>query len=81
MQGMWAQGQRIYRGCGLVEGGKEPIFGFQLGTLFGKCFAGMAFCPQRVVDGWDHLMHARRVSKEKLKALSIQARGKDSQQN
>ena len=38
-----------FRGRGLVEGGKEPIFNVQPGTLLGKC----------------HMMHAREVGKEK----------------
>ena len=42
-----------FRGRGLVEGGKEPIFNFQPGTLLGKC----------------HMMHAREVGKEKPQGL------------
>ena len=37
-----------FRGCGLVEGGKEPIFNFQPGPFLGKYFAGMTFCPKVV---------------------------------
>ena len=54
-----------FRGCGLVEGGKEPIFCFQPGLPLGKCFVGMTFCPKEVVEGWDHSMHVREVGSEK----------------
>ena len=67
-----------FRGCGLVEGGKKPIFGFQPGPLLGKCFAGMAFFPKEVVDRWDRSMRAREVGNEKPQALSIQTKRKGS---
>ena len=49
--------------------GKRAYFSFQPGPLLGKCFARMAFCPNEVVDGWDHSMHAREVGKEKPQGL------------
>ena len=58
-----------FRGCGLVKGGKEPIFSFQPGSLLGKCFVGMTFFPKRMVDSWYHLMHAKEVSNEKPQSL------------
>ena len=64
-----------------MEGEKWPIFDFQPRPFLGDALLGWHFCPKWVVDGWDHLMHAREESGEGPKALSIQARGKDSQQN
>ena len=47
-----------FRRCGLVEGGQEPIFGFQPRPLLGKCFAGMTFCLKGVCGHnekcWSH---------------------------
>ena len=46
MQGRWAYGQQICRGCGLVEGGKGPILGIQLGPLLGDVLLGCHLCPK-----------------------------------
>lgn len=59
-----------------MEGGKDPIFSFQPEPLFGKCFSRMTFCPKEVIDSWDHSMHGGELGKKKLKALSIQKKGK-----
>ena len=60
-----------FRGCGLVVGEKESIFGFQLRLLLEIYFVGMVSYPKVVVDGWDHLMHAIEVGEEVAKSLSI----------
>ena len=36
---------------------------------------GCHLYPKWVVDSWDHLMHARKVSEERPKSLSVQERG------
>ena len=41
----------------------------------GDALLGCRFYPKWVVGSWDHLMHAREVSEERPKSLSIQARG------
>ena len=61
-------------------GGKQPISGFQPGPFLGDCWDGN-FVQIQVVSGWDYLMHAREVGSERSMALSIQGRGKGSQQN
>ena len=81
MQGKWAHSQGIYRGCGLVEKGKQPISSIQSWPLLGDALLGWHLCPKQVEDNWDHLMHSREISRERSKFLSFQARRKGSRQN
>ena len=81
MHGWWALSQEIYRWCGLVEG-ENSLFQVSSQDLFQEmlCWDGN-FVQIQVVSGWDYLMHAREVGSERSMALSIQGRGKGSQQN
>ena len=44
-----------------MEGGKGPISGIQSRPLY----------PKQVVDGWDHLMHARKIGKERPRVVPV----------
>ena len=68
IQEKWVHSQGIQR-VWFGRGGKEPIFSFQPGSLLGKCFVGITFCPKRMVDSWYYLMHAKEVSNKKHQSL------------
>ena len=46
MQGRWAHGQEIHRGCGLVEEGIGPISGFQPRSLLEDTLLGWHRYPK-----------------------------------